>query len=150
MKIEKAYLKLFISVLEGTHPKFIEARLRNRALKDIYDIYIPFEKEKTALCEKYCIKNEDGSPKIEKGVYLFEEKEREEFNTEFLSVAEEMVTVPLTGGEDMRMVKLIESTEFRPSELETEQIDRILIATLLGKRKKEEDDKATEPISTPE
>ncbi len=138
MKIQSGHLKLFIEVLNGTNPRFIEARLRNRILKDLYEYYIPFEKERTELCLSLCKKDTEGNAIKEEGHYTFEDKEREILEEKYKEIAEKKNSLSLTGDEPFRIVALIESTNYVPLEGETEIIDDCFIDALLGKKNPKE------------
>ena len=139
MKLKKKDLKLLITVLDGTNPRFTEARLRDRFLKLVLEEYKTSEGERIKICESLCVKDKDKKPVMKKikdnngnevESYDFTPANLAKFEKELNILQNEEVKLKLEGDEPKRLIKLIETTKYEPKYGEAEIIDNEIIANI--------------------
>ncbi len=124
MKIQKKYLEVLYKTIKGTEGvlTLAEGRIRDNFMKPLFDATEQFENDRKKIFEQYCVKEEDGTPKIIDSNYHFSKDEAEIVNKEVTTLIEEDVELP----EEPRIKEIIERTQYKPLMGESEMIDTII------------------------
>ena len=128
MKIQKSDVGVILSFLGGADElKLKDARIRDKAIRDLTEYKKVYEVEKTKVYEKFCTKDDDGKPKVERnpmgGVkYNFPTEIIEDLNSEMKILNEETFTYKPNAD----VVRFIEISNYKPKVGEVEIIDDVL------------------------
>lgn len=126
MTLQKKELDIIFIALSETKPTLSEARIRDSFLKPLGVTLDQFNKDKTAIYETYCDKNEDGTPEIVDGKYHFQNNELEKINTELKTLLDEEVDIPTHPSVPGKLKELIENTNYSPKPGEVDIIDSFI------------------------
>lgn len=126
MQIQKKYLPVFFSTLNGTDGvlSLSDSRVRDVFFKHVLETTQQFEKDRKTIYEKFCNKKEDGTPDTTDDKYTFANDVLDEANKE----------LEILGNEDVEFVtafpakikEIIELSAYKPKTGESEQIDHII------------------------
>lgn len=123
MQIPKRYLETFYQTLKGTEGVLglADSRVRDAFMKPLTEATQTFEAERKAIYERFCTKNEDGTPDTQDGNYHFEPTDLADVNAELQTLlGEEVELTPPT-----KLKELLEQSTYKPKVGEAEQIDAI-------------------------
>lgn len=120
MNVKKQHLETLYLVVKGTENilNLSESRKRDTFLKPLTEALETFYKERKVIYEKFCDKNEDGTPNIVENRYTFQNAE--EVNKELTILLEETVELPSLE------VSILEKSEYKPKIGEAEIIDKLI------------------------
>ena len=120
MNVKKQHLETLYLVVKGTENilNLSESRKRDTFLKPLTEALETFYKERKVIYEKFCDKNEDGTPNIVENRYTFQNAE--EVNKELTILLEETVELPPLE------VSILEKSEYKPKIGEAEIIDELI------------------------
>lgn len=123
MKLQKKYLELFYKCLGGYKTdKLAEARIRDSFMKTLAESVDAFIKDRNVIYEKFCEKNEDGSPLIKDNKYNFPREVITDLNQELIILLDEEVEMT----PDEKIKEFVENTKYETEAGETLAIDEIL------------------------
>lgn len=124
MQIAKSHLETFFLLTKGTEGvlNLAESRIRDKFMKSLTEVTKQFEEDRKVVYEKFCTKNEDGTPKTENNNYHFEPGVIDDTNKELDVLLNETVTLETPEG----LKGYLERSEYKPKVGESERIDTIL------------------------
>lgn len=124
MQTKKSNLEIFFLLTKGTEGVLglAESRIRDKFMKTLTEVTKQFEEDRKVVYEKFCAKNEDGTPKIDNNNYHFAPDVIEDTNKELNVLLDETVTLEIPEG----LKGFLERSEYKPKVGESEQIDAIL------------------------
>lgn len=132
MLLKKKYLTLFYKTLavaksdvDKNHITLADARIRDAlATKVIYDLLHDFEEARKKIYEEFCIKNEDGSPKLVNGNYQFEIADIKKMTEEVQILEDEEVEIKIDN--PVKIKQFLNNTKYEPEVGEAIVIDEII------------------------
>jgi hypothetical protein len=134
MKLSKTHLMLAIKLLEKTKPKFVEARLRDKILKNLATEWKQFDDDRVVICKELCKKDEKGEL-LMTNEGSFDIEDMTQFQKEYAILSQEDIKINLDGNEPERLVKLIETTAYTPEIGESNIIDEFIIGRIIKTNK---------------
>jgi len=105
MKIKKYQIEAVFLSLTYPIKKFADARRRDVFLKKLQDSYKEYNEQIQTIYKEFCIKDENGEPKVEDNKYTFENAILEKLNEEIKVLNEEEINI------DGDVKDLIENSE---------------------------------------
>lgn len=118
MKIQKQYLEIFYITLKETAPVLAIARIRDAFLKKLGLETDTFISDRKKIAVNFCVKNEDGTPKVTDGKFSFPNESMEALGNELKVINEEEVefaTVP----KEIKEVMKITTHRFKDGEVDS-------------------------------
>lgn len=124
MVLAKKELEILYHVIRGTEGKLTlsEGRKRDLFFKDLVEVLKVFEADRKIIFEKYCEKNEDGTPDISDDKYTFSKAVADEMQKEVQVLYDETVEVKAIP----ELKEIFARTMYMPKLGEAEIIDSIL------------------------
>jgi len=124
--LTKNKLEILFLTVRGTEGvlSLSDSRTRDAFLKPLLEATKTFEEDRKAIYEKFCTKNEDGTPDLTDDKYHFEPEILEDLNKELTILYTEEVELPVAQNDALKSI--LESTEYKPKVNEVEIIDEIL------------------------
>lgn len=124
MRLLKRNLETVFLAFRGTEGvlSLKEARVRDPFMKELTEVTSRFEVDRKKIYEKFCKKNEDGTPDTADNKYSFDAEVVEEVNAELATLLDEEVEIEASEG----LKEILEKTDYRPKSGETEIIDEVL------------------------
>lgn len=93
MKIKKYQIEAVFLSLTYPIKKFADARRRDVFLKKLQDSFKEYNEQIQAIYKEFCIKDENGEPKVEDKKYTFENAILEKLNEEIKVLNEEEINI---------------------------------------------------------
>ncbi len=131
MQVKKSNLETFFKVLRATDGtlSLADSRIRDAFMKPLGEAVDNMVKEHLAILEKFCKKNEDGTPDTEGGNYKFAKEVQADADAELRTLQEEVVDVEYKWGVGPTKLKeIVENSPYKPSYGEVDIIDEIITA----------------------
>lgn len=124
MTLEKRYLETLFLLTQGTEGQLTlkEARTRDAFMRPVREVTQTFEADRRVIYEKFCDRNEDGTPDTSNDKYKFKNAIVAELNDEISILASETVAIDTPEG----IKEILEKSDYKPRIDETEHIDHIL------------------------
>jgi len=127
MKLKKGELELTFMVLKDTSLGLQDSRIRDAFLKPLGEAVDIFYKERKEIYEKFCEKNDDGTPNTDGDKYHFSKENTPLADKELKTLVEEEVEIEEKWGVTTSKLKeIMEKTNYAPKVGEVEFIDKIL------------------------
>jgi len=124
MKIHKKCLEVCFLSLKETELSLADSRVRDAFLKELTKAVKTFYAERKVVMEKFCTKNEDGTPKLgENDEFHFEPEVVADLSTELQTLIDEEVEIP---GDKEKIAAILNETKYKPKFGEVELIDLLL------------------------
>lgn len=126
MTIKKGELETLYLLTKGTEGQLnlAESRTRDAFMRPLLAATQTFEAERRAIYEKFCKKNEDGTPDVAENLYVFPPDVLEDVQSELKTLYFEDASVPVTMPEALKNV--LERSAYSPKIGEAEVIDSLL------------------------
>lgn len=128
MKLKKLYLEILFNFAKGTEGilSLSESRARDSFMKPLGDALNDFYKQREAIYQHFCIKNEDGTVKwINGNQYEFLKTDVEAINKELVVLSDEEVDVNFTDNPG-QIKTILEKSDYKPKVGEMEVFDQII------------------------
>lgn len=125
MRIQKKYLVLFYKLLTETKLNLVDSRVRDEFFKDLLEKTKDFEQARQTIFKEFCIKDEEGIPKLTgKNEFQFEDEKVDELTKEINTLLDEEVEFNIKNPDKIK--EFIENTKYEPLTGETKDIDFII------------------------
>jgi len=124
--VENRHLEVLFQALKGTEGilPLAGSRVRDSFLKLVGPVLDTFYENRKKIYEKFCLKNEDGTPDIKNDLFHFPKESVPEMNEELELLLSETVDFDLPFPEIVK--NAIQDTEYKPKTGEAEMIDELV------------------------